>query len=292
MNIVVCVKAVPSTTNVRMDPVTNTIVRDGRQSVVNPFDASALEEALCIREELLSQGNRRPPRCAGAHVHPVRIAPARLASGDSPHTVTVLSMGIPDTERLLRDCLSRGADRGVLLSDRAFAGADTLATSYALSCAIRQMEEPADLILCGKMAVDGDTAQIGPELASVLGMACVTDVCEVLEVSEDHLLLRRATDEGHAVVEAPLPAVVTVTKDIRIPRMPSIAGVRFGQTGPVEVKNAAAAGADPARTGLAGSPTQVVRSFTPERSSESVPVEGTPSEQAAQLAALVGELLA
>lgn len=292
MNIVVCVKAVPSTTNVRMDPVTNTIVRDGRQSVVNPFDASALEEALCIREELLSQGNRRPPRCAGAHVHPVRIAPARLASGDSPHTVTVLSMGIPDTERLLRDCLSRGADRGVLLSDRAFAGADTLATSYALSCAIRQMEEPADLILCGKMAVDGDTAQIGPELASVLGMACVTDVCEVLEVSEDHLLLRRATDEGHAVVEAPLPAVVTVTKDIRIPRMPSIAGVRFGQTGPVEVKNAAAAGADPGRTGLAGSPTQVVRSFTPERSSESVPVEGTPSEQAAQLAALVGELLA
>ncbi len=292
MNIVVCVKAVPSTTNVRMDPVTNTIVRDGRQSVVNPFDASALEEALCIREELLSQGNRRPPRCAGAHVHPVRIAPARLASGDSPHTVTVLSMGIPDTERLLRDCLSRGADRGVLLSDRAFAGADTLATSYALSCAIRQMEEPADLILCGKMAVDGDTAQIGPELALVLGMACVTDVCEVLEVSEDHLLLRRATDEGHAVVEAPLPAVVTVTKDIRIPRMPSIAGVRFGQTGPVEVKNAAAAGADPARTGLAGSPTQVVRSFTPERSSESAPVEGTPSEQAAQLAALVGELLA
>ena len=201
-------------------------------------------------------------------------------------------MGIPDTERLLRDCLSRGADRGVLLSDRAFAGADTLATSYALSCAIRQMEEPVDLILCGKMAVDGDTAQIGPELASVLGMACVTDVCEVLEVSEDHLLLRRATDEGHAVVEAPLPTVVTVTKDIRIPRMPSIAGVRFGQTGPVEVKNAAAAGADPARTGLAGSPTQVVRSFTPERSSESVPVEGTPSEQGAQLAALVGELLA
>lgn len=292
MNIVVCVKAVPSTTNVRMDPVTNTIVRDGRQSVVNPFDASALEEALCIQEELTSQGNRRSQGARGRCVPDVRESPCNAASGDSPHTITVLSMGIPDTERLLRDCLSRGADRGVLLSDRAFAGADTLATSYALSCAIRQMEEPVDLILCGKMAVDGDTAQIGPELASVLGMACVTDVCEVLEVSEDHLLLRRATDEGHAVVETPLPAVVTVTKDIRIPRMPSIAGVRFGQTGPVEVKNAAAAGADPARTGLAGSPTQVVRSFTPERSSESVPVEGTPSEQGAQLAALVGELLA
>ncbi len=267
MNIVVCVKAVPSTTNVRMDPVTNTIVRDGRQSVVNPFDASALEEALCIRETLAAQGDRRS-------------------------SITVLSMGIPDTERLLRDCLSRGADRGVLLSDRAFAGADTLATSYALSCAIRQMEEPVDLVLCGKMAVDGDTAQIGPELAAVLGMACVTDVCEVLEVAEDRLRLRRSTDEGHAVVEVGLPAVVTVTKDIRIPRMPSIAGVRYGQTGPVEVKNAAAAGADPARTGLAGSPTQVVRSFTPERSSESVPIEGTAHEQAERLAALVRELSA
>ena len=201
-------------------------------------------------------------------------------------------MGPQRAADIIRDAMFRGADGGYLRSGREIAGSDTLATSYALSCAIRQMEEPVDLILCGKMAVDGDTAQIGPELASVLGMACVTDVCEVLEVSEDHLLLRRATDEGHAVVEAPLPTVVTVTKDIRIPRRPSIAGVRFGQTGPVEVKTAAAAGADPARTGLAGSPTQVVRSFTPERSSESVPVEGTPSEQGAQLAALVGELLA
>lgn len=263
MNIVVCVKAVPSTTNVRMDPVTNTIVRDGRQSVVNPFDASALEEALCLRERLGG-------------------------------TVTVLSMGIPDTERLLRDCLARGADRGILLSDRAFAGADTLATSYALSCAVRQLgEDPAektDLIICGKMAVDGDTAQIGPELASVLGMACATDVCRVLEATDERLVVRRATDEGHAVVEVPLPAVISVAKEIRIPRMPSIAGVRFGQTGPVAVKDAVGVGADPARCGLAGSPTQVVRSFTPERNLDSIPVKGTAIEQATQLAELVENL--
>jgi len=263
MNIVVCIKAVPSTTKVRMDPVTNTLIRDGRQSVVNPFDSSALEEAICIKEQLGGE-------------------------------IVALSMGIPDTERLLRDCLSRGADRGILLSDRAFAGADTLATSYALSCAVRQLDEQEgwrpQLVVCGKMAVDGDTAQIGPELASALGMPCVADVCEVLEVTEERIRVRRATDTGFSVVEAKLPAVITVVKDIRIPRMPSIAGVRYGQSGPVAVKTAAAVGADPARVGLKGSPTQVVRSFTPERSSESIPVAGTPAQQAAALTALVKEM--
>ena len=260
MNIVVCMKAVPSTTEVRMDPVTNTIVRDGRQSVINPFDASALEEAICIKEQLGG-------------------------------TITALSMGIPDTVRLLRDALSRGADQGILLSDRAFAGADTLATSYALSCAVRQLEHdaPVSLILCGKMAVDGDTAQIGPELALVLGIPCITDVCEVLDVTERSIRVRRVTDEGHAVIETPLPAVITVVKDIRIPRMPSITGVRFGQTGPVAVKTAADVHADPTRIGLTGSPTQVVRSFTPERTSESIAISGTPREQATQLAALLDE---
>lgn len=264
MNIVVCMKAVPSTTNVRMDPVTNTIIRDGRQSVINPFDASALEEAVCIKERLGGQ-------------------------------IVALSMGIPDTVRLLRDALSRGADSGILLSDRAFAGADTLATSYALSCAVAQMDQHVDLVLCGKMAVDGDTAQIGPELSAVLGMSCVADVCEVLDVvpadeasgTPGHIRVRRNTDEGQAVVEAQLPAVITVVKDIRIPRMPSITGVRFGQTGPVQVKTAADVEADRARIGLNGSPTQVVRSFTPERDAQSVPVVGTPKEQAQTLKELV-----
>ena len=259
MEMVVCIKAVPSTTEVRMDPVTNTLIRDGRQSVVNPFDASALEEAVCIKERL---GGR----------------------------ITVLSMGIPDTVRLLRDCLSRGADQGVLLSDRAFAGADTLATSYSLSCAIRQLDRPVSLILCGKMAVDGDTAQIGPELAGALGIPCITDVCEVLEVDGRHIRVRRNADEGQMVVEAALPALITVVKDIRIPRLPSITGVRYGQTGPVVVKNAADAEADRSRIGLSGSPTQVVRSFTPERSSECTRLGGPAREQAASIATIVKEM--
>ena len=259
MEMVVCIKAVPSTTEVRMDPVTNTLIRDGKQSVVNPFDASALEEAVCIKEQL------------GGHI-------------------TVLSMGIPDTVRLLRDCLSRGADEGVLLSDRAFAGADTLATSYSLSCAIRQLERPVSLILCGKMAVDGDTAQIGPELAGALGIPCITDVCEVLAVDERRIRVRRNSDEGQMVVEAELPALITVVKDIRIPRLPSISGVRYGQTGPVAVKNAADAEADRTRIGLSGSPTQVVRSFTPERSGECTRLAGPAKEQAASIAAIVKEM--
>lgn len=262
MNIVVCVKAVPSTTEVRMDPVTNTIVRDGRQSVVNPFDSSALEVAVRVKESL----------------------------GGS---VTALSMGIPDTVRLLRDCLSRGADEGVLLSDRAFAGADTLATSYALWCAIDRMRrdgKAVDLVVCGKMAVDGDTAQIGPELAAALGVPCVTDVVDLVEATPSTLRLRRAVDGGEAVVEVDLPAVITVSKDIVNPRMPSIAGVRFGASGPVEVLDAKAAGADPARIGLSGSPTQVVRSFTPERAHESIPVEGNAREQAEKLAAIFEEM--
>jgi electron transfer flavoprotein beta subunit len=262
MNIVTCIKAVPSTTEVRMDPVTNTIVRDGRQSVVNPFDSAALEVAVGITERLGGQ-------------------------------VTALSMGIPDTVRLLRDCLARGANGALLLSDRAFAGADTLATSYALSCGIAAIErsgEQVDLIVCGKMAVDGDTAQIGPELAAVRGVPCVANVCEILEVRPDGLRVKRAVDGAREVVDVPLPAVVTVEKDVCLPRMPSISGVRYGEAGPVAIMTAAQVGADPARIGLAGSPTQVVRSFTPERSDACTRIEGTPTEQAEALNALVQEM--
>lgn len=218
MRMVVCMKAVPSTTEVRMDPKTNTIVRDGRQSVVNPFDTAAL------------------------------------------------------------------------LSDRAFAGADTLATSYALSLALGEGGECPDLVLCGKMAVDGDTAQIGPELAGIMGVPCVAGVSEVVDAREGSLVVRRDTDEGAEVVEVPLPAVITVTKDIATLRMPSIAGVRAGDAAEVEVLDAVAAGADRARCGLDGSPTQVVRSFVPERSNEAVELEGSVCEQAAGLLRVIEEV--
>lgn len=138
-HMVVCVKAVPGSTEVKMDPKTNTIVRDGKQAVINPFDASALECALALKDDFIGFGMD------------VRV--------------TVVSMGIPATESLLRDCIARGADDALLLTDRAFAGADTLATTYALKCGIEALDEDFDLLICGKMAVDGDTAQIGPELA-------------------------------------------------------------------------------------------------------------------------------
>ncbi len=251
MNILVCIKSVPATTKVSLDPVTHTLIRDGRQSVINPFDLSALEEALCIREHLGGE-------------------------------VTVLSMGIPDTTRLLRDCLARGADRGMLLSDRAFAGADTLATSYSLSCAMNVLP-PMSLIICGKMAVDGDTAQIGPELAGALGIPCISDVLEVKEITEDTIIVRRGIDGGEAIVKAALPAVITVVKDIRNPRMPSIAGIRAAQTMELDVRTADGILADKSRCGLNGSPTQVVRTFIPVREQKSEVIEGSASEQARRI---------
>lgn len=285
MHIVVCVKAVPSSTEVKMDPVTHTIVRDGRESVVNPFDAAALEVALAIKDE-------------------------RAATGEGCR-VSVLSMGIPATEALLRDGIARGASDALLLSDRAFAGADTLATSYALSCGIRELGSASmgdavasgasehgeaapgpslpDLILCGKMAVDGDTAQIGPELAGLFDMPCVTDVRELVAIERGRVTVRHATDAGIELVEVPLPAVLTVAKDIAQPRMPSIAGVRAAAGAPVAVLSAARVQADPARSGLAGSPTQVVRSFVPERSDTCEVLEGSAPEQAARIIALAEE---
>lgn len=285
MHIVVCVKAVPSSTEVKMDPVTHTIVRDGRESVVNPFDAAALEVALAIKDE-------------------------RAATGEGCR-VSVLSMGIPTTEALLRDGIARGASDALLLSDRAFAGADTLATSYALSCGIRELGSASmndvaasgasehgeaapgpslpDLILCGKMAVDGDTAQIGPELAGLFDMPCVTDVRELVAIGRGRVTVRHATDAGIELVEVPLPAVLTVAKDIAQPRMPSIAGVRAAAGAPVAVLSAARVQADPARSGLAGSPTQVVRSFVPERSDTCEVLEGSVPEQAARIIALAEE---
>jgi len=257
MKIAVCVKQVPSTNEVRLDPVTNTIIRDGRQSVTNPFDTYAIEAAVQLKEQL---------------------------GGEA----TVLSMGIPSTERLLRDACSRGADRGVLLSDRAFAGADTLATSYALSLWCGR--ENPDLILCGKMAVDGDTAQIGPELAEHLGIPHITDVCEILSASETAVTVRKQTAEGFAILRTPLPALLTVVKDINLPRMASIPGGRAGMEADIRVYTAADLDADPARCGLNGSPTQVVKTFTPQRSAEAQEITGEAIDKANRILEILREV--
>lgn len=260
LHVVVCVKAVPGSTEVKMDPVTHTIVRDGGQAVINPFDASALELALLLKD-------------------------ARAARGERTR-VTLLSMGIPATAELLRDGIARGADDAVLLSDRAFAGADTLATTHALTCGLARIGMP-DLVLCGKMAVDGDTAQIGPELAGALDVPCLPDVRALCSCGDGTVRARCGVEDGEAELEAPLPAVLTVAKEAAALRMPSIAGVRAAAGAPVAIWGAADVGADVARIGLAGSPTQVVRSFVPERQVQAEVLAGTPAEQAAQIAAIV-----
>lgn len=258
MKIIVCVKAVPSSTEVRFDPLSHTIIRDGKQAVINPFDAAALECAVRIKENTGAQ-------------------------------VTTLSMGIPDTVRILRDTAARGADEAVLLSDRAFAGADTLATSYSLACAVKRIGMPG-LVICGKMAVDGDTAQIGPELAAMLGIPAVTNVKKILAVREKEIEVVRESDSGEEDITVSLPALITVVKNIADPRMPSIAGIRAAEETDVPVWTAEDIGAEKERTGLAGSATQVVRTFSPERKKECVFLRGNAREAAGELKHIMEEL--
>lgn len=263
-HMVACVKAVPGSTEVKMDPKTNTIVRDGKQAVINPFDASALECALALKDDFIGFGMD------------VRV--------------TVVSMGIPATESLLRDCIARGADDALLLTDRTFAGADTLATTYALKCGIEALDEDFDLLICGKMAVDGDTAQIGPELAGAFEIPCVTDVSCVQSAGFANcgsLALVHGCDAGEETVYLEMPCAMTTAKEIGQLRMPSIAGIRAAEEADVRVVSAADVHADPARCGLAGSPTQVVRSFVPDRDQTCEAVGGTASEQAAKLAKII-----
>lgn len=246
MKIIVCMKQVPSSNEVRLHPVTKTIVRDGKQSVINPFDSSALELAVQIKERIGAQ-------------------------------ITALSMGIPQTETLLKDALSRGADNAVLLSDRAFAGADTLATSYTLSLGIKKIGG-FDLIICGKMAVDGDTAQIGPELAQTLNIPHVTDITEVIFCNDKEIICRRAIDGGNQLVNISLPALITVVKEIQLPRLPSIKSIKDSKLLDVEILSAQSVFADTSKTGLEGSPTQVVDTFTPSNTTPCIEITGSLKE--------------
>jgi electron transfer flavoprotein beta subunit len=198
MNIVVCVKQVPGTNEVKMNKETNTIIREGVESILNPFDAYAIEEALRIRE---SAGGK----------------------------VTVLSMGIPAVAEMLKETIALGADEAVLLSDRAFAGADTLATAYALSMGIQKIGA-CDLVICGKQATDGDTAQVGPSLAERMGIPHTTCVRKIEEIREGYIRCQRMTEDGYEVIEMPLPALITVVKEINEPRLPCGRPTTWAQT--------------------------------------------------------------
>lgn len=251
MNILVCIKQVPDTKDVRLDPETNTMSREGVESIMNPFDHYALEEAVRIKEEF---GGR----------------------------VTALSMGPPQAEEVLKEAISCGADAGVLVSDRAFAGADTWATSYTLSQAARTLGD-FDLILCGKQAIDGDTAQVGPGLACQMHIPFVTCVQKVRSIDEKVILVERMMDDGYDVVQLPLPALLTVVKDINEPRVPSLKGKMKAKKAKIETLSAADIQADEKCIGLAGSPTQVVNVFTPPPRGDRTVFSGTPEEQVRQL---------
>jgi electron transfer flavoprotein beta subunit len=251
MNILVCIKQVPDTKDVKLDPVTNTMAREGVASIMNPFDRHALEEAVRIKEQH-----------GGA--------------------VTALSMGPPQAEEVLREAIACGADEGVLVSDRSFAGADTWATSYTLGMAARALGE-FDLTICGKQAIDGDTAQVGPGLAYQLKIPYVTCVQKIRSMENGSLLVERMMDDGYDVVRLPTPALLTVVKDINEPRVPSLKGKMKAKKADIRILTARDIAAEENCIGLAGSPTQVVKVFTPQPRGDRTVFSGSPEEQVNQL---------
>lgn len=251
MKIVVCIKQVPDAKDVRLDPDTNTLAREGVESIMNPYDRHALEEAVRIKEE---QGGE----------------------------VIALSMGPPQAEDVLREAVACGADRGVLVSDRAFAGADTWATSYTLGKAVETIGE-FDMVLCGKQAIDGDTAQVGPGLASRLQVPYVTCVQKVRAIDAGFVNVERMMDDGYDVVRLPLPCLLTVVKDINEPRVPSLKGKMKAKKASIDSLSAADIGAEKQCIGLAGSPTRVVKVFTPPPRGDRTVFQGSAEEQVVSL---------
>jgi electron transfer flavoprotein beta subunit len=257
MEIVVCVKQVPDTTEVKIDPVTNTLIRQGVPSIVNPFDKNAVEAALVLKEK---HGGK----------------------------VTVLSMGPPQAKEALKECLAMGADAAILVSDRAFGGADTLATSYTIAAAIRKLGH-VDIILCGKQAIDGDTAQVGPEIAEHLGIAQVTYVAKI-DIDGATARLEREHEDGYEVIEAGLPVLITVVKSANEPRYPTVKGTMRANRAEIPVWTVNDLDVDAAKLGLKGSPTQVRKIFTPKQRTQGVLIEkDTAREAVAELIAKLSE---
>lgn len=251
MNILVCLKQVPGTTKVNINPETNTLVRQGVESIINPFDSYALEEGVRLKE-----------RFGGK--------------------VTVITMGPPQAETALREAISLGADEAVLIGDAAFAGSDTLATSYTLSRAIAKIGE-FDLVICGRQTIDGDTAQVGPGIAEALSLPFVSYVSEIEDEENGSMRMKRLIEEGYEEIETPLPAVITVVKEINVPRLPSLRGKMKARSAVITEWNAADLEADPERLGHTGSPTWVIKIFYPQRESTAEMIEGEPAEQVSRL---------
>lgn len=251
MKILVCVKQVPDTNEVRIDPVKGTLIREGVPSILNPDDANALEAALRIKDK------------------------------DPGTTVAVISMGPPQASYMLRECLAMGADAAYLLSDREFGGADTCATSTTLAAGIRKVGD-VDLVFAGRQAIDGDTAQVGPQLAQRLGLPVVTYVQDI-RLEDGKAVVQRQMEDGYEVVEVKTPCLLTAVKELNEPRYMTVFRIVDTANQEIVVWNHEDVGLDPQECGLSASPTQVFRSFTPEPKGKGEMLSGTVTEMAAAL---------
>lgn len=250
MKIVVCVKQVPNTNEIKINPETGTLIRDGVESILNHDDANALEQALKIKD------------------------------ADPNTKVTVITMGPPQAKEMLQECIAMGADEAILLSDRALGGSDTWATSNALAAGIRKIGD-YDLIFAGRQAIDGDTAQVGPQIAEKLGLAQVTYVKEFRMEGKD-IYVKRALEDGYEELKVKLPCVLTAIKDLNTPRYMSIRGILKGAKAEIKVWGAEDIGVDKSTVGLKASPTNVFRSFTPKPKGKGITVEGDTAKELAE----------
>jgi electron transfer flavoprotein beta subunit len=234
LKILVPVKQVPESSNVKMDPTTGTLIRTGVETVVNPLDLYAIETALRLKERF------------------------------SPHDgeVTAISMGPPAAMRALKEAAAMGCDRCALLSDRRFGGADTWATSYTLAQGAIKLG-PFDIIVTGERATDGDTAQVGPALAAWLDINVLTYISKIEEIAGGRIKAERLVEEGYEMLDAPLPCLITVVKEIAVPRLPTLKGKLASREMNIPVFSADDIGGDPSYFGLNGSPTRVAKIYTP-----------------------------
>jgi electron transfer flavoprotein beta subunit len=251
LNIIVCIKQVPETTEVDFDEETGTLMREGIAAVVNPFDEYALEEGIRLREKF---GGK----------------------------VKVLSMGPPQAESALRDSIAIGADEAYLATDRAFAGADTWATSYTLGLCIEKLT-PYDIVICGLKTTDGDTAQTGPELAHQLGIPHICYVNKILEIEDNKIRLTRLLDDRIETLETTLPLLITVSKEINQPRLATLRGRLNAKRAEIQHITSNDIEANPERLGLSGSPTRVVKIFSPFHPTAGEVVEGSPEDLAEKI---------
>ena len=250
MKIVVCIKQVPDTTEIKIDPETNRIIREGVAAIINPFDTYALEESIRLKEKY---------------------------GGET----IVLSMGPPQAESALREALSLGMDKAILLSDETFAGSDTLATSYTLGQAIKKIG--FDLIICGKEAMDGSTGQVGPELAETLNIPHIAYVSEILEIKDKKLKAQRMMEDHYEILQTTLPLLVTVTKEINEPRLPSLRGTIRAKREKLAVWSASDLEGEKKRFGADGSPTRVIKVFRPVVRKSGIILDGNVTEIADKL---------